>query len=133
MILTDAVSTSNQRDRVRLRCHGQSCLYYQQIEEEEGPSRRVFPSRKRTLHLPRTLYSGYRSARVGQPVILVLTLISFSLSISVSPSSCLWTGSRRGTTTIGAKEEEARPSLDHRRRRSCEQLYSLQASDRCTR
>lgn len=82
MILTAAVSTSNQRDRVRLRCHGQSCLYYQQIEEE-GPSRRVFPSRKRTLHLPRTLYSGYRSARVGQPVILVLTLISFSLSLSL--------------------------------------------------
>lgn len=80
MILTAAVGSSNQRDRVRLRCHGQSCLYYQQIEEE-GSSRRVFPSRKTTLHLPRTLRGGYRSARVGQPVISVLTLTSPSLSL----------------------------------------------------
>lgn len=33
MILIAAVGTSNQRDWVRLRCHGQLCLYYQRIEE----------------------------------------------------------------------------------------------------
>lgn len=112
MILTAAASTSNQRDRVRLRCHGQPCLYYQQIEEE-GPSRRVLPSRKNNVasleNVARRL--PQRESRTTRNL-----GINSYISLSVSPSSCLRTGSRQGTATIGVKEEEARPSLDHRRR-----------------
>jgi len=50
MILIAAVGTSNQRDWVRLRCHGQSCLYYQRIEEVDSSLHR-----EKVRCIPRTL------------------------------------------------------------------------------
>lgn len=119
MILIAAVGTSNQRDWVRLRCHGQSCLYYQRIEEAGSPLV-ASPSRKR--------YAASRERRggcatvsaargLGQPVISELTLTSLSPSLSPYLSFRLSTESRQETAAIGGVEgEEARPSLDHRRR-----------------
>jgi len=50
MILIAAVGTSNQRDWVRLRCHGQSCLYYQRIKEVDSSLHR-----EKVRCIPRTL------------------------------------------------------------------------------
>lgn len=86
MMLIAAVGTSNQRDWVRLRCHGQSCLYCQRIEEVGSPLV-ASPSRKR--------YAASRERRggcatvsaargLGQPVISELTLTSLSPSLSLS-------------------------------------------------
>lgn len=78
MILIAAVGTSgNQRDWVRLRCHGQSCLYYQWIEELFSSLRH----REKVRCISKALRGCYRSARPGEPVITELTL-AFLLSLS---------------------------------------------------
>lgn len=82
-----SVRARDQRDRVRLRCHGQSCLYYQRMREKTAPLV-ASTSRKRNVaslsseRALRRLCDGYRSARVGQPVISELTLFSLARSVS---------------------------------------------------